>query len=256
MITVARLYATSEQAHAAIEAYRDAGIVGDGMAVLSPPTSQPAAAPTAPAVESTGAEGEAMAAPAPAPAPADIGTAVTAGRMLGRHSNFYISRVKQGSHLVVVSPHFIQSRAAELVLDAHDPLPDTHEPPRRQYVPVEQQATPFSDFLGISTLSRQAPVFSEAFGLKTLSSGTSVLSRMFPPRADNWTFSGMIGLGTKTKGATPLSSMTGMSTSSSGVAGKTSSFGIPLKTKGGTPLSSMFGLRVLSKKTRYLYDSY
>jgi hypothetical protein len=53
--------------------------------------------------------------------------------------------------------------------------------------------------------------------------------------------------------ATPLSSKTGMATSSSRLKGDTSSFGLPFKAKNATPLSSMFGLPLLTRREHFLY---
>ena len=242
MYMMARIYPTHEQARAAVEELVATGYRSDDIAVLEkaaamPAPSQDDEAASAPPVGAASSE-------------EDMANAIRIGSLLGRHADFYMRRLEAGHSLVVATPPFIESRIAESILDSHDPLPVTHEVPRKPFVPLSEQATPLSDLLGMPALSRQAPIFSEALGLDFKSDGLTRLSRWFPPLADGWTFSGTIGMSTKSKNDTPLSSMLNLPLKSDRLAGKASSFGLSLKAKSDT----MLPFRTKSKRDRYLYQ--
>ena len=248
MYMMARIYPSQEQAQAAVDALLAAGYGADIIAMITAPGA------AAPRYADAPEMAESAASQAADVSSAEVATsAMRAGSMMGRRADFYMSHLEPGNSLVVATPSYIECRVAETILDAHGPLPISHEPPRKAFVPISQQATPLSDFLGIAPLTRSAPVFSEALGLSTVSEGTTHLSRWFAPLADGWTLSSKIGLSTKSRRDTPLSSMLKLKLSSDRLAGKSSSFGFPLKTKSGTPLSSMLRLRMLAKTDRYLY---
>ena len=172
MYTIARLYPSAAQAQAAAAAFVAAGYRQSDVLCLLPeqplsdqtpsdqtPSEQPSsqeslsteARSTQQAAPASAAEG---APPSPAPAAFDLETAVAVGKMLGEQADFYLSRLTRGRALLVATPHFMQSRAAERVLDAHDPLPDSHRPPPKPFVPASEQATPFSNWLGMPLLSK------------------------------------------------------------------------------------------------------
>lgn len=182
----------------------------------------------------------------------DEASTVRAGGLLQKHAGFYADELRKGRHVVVARAVFGRSREAVEIVDSYNPLPTTHEPPRQRYVPWTERPAAFSSSIGMPTLLNSDAPFSNFWGLPTRKEGHTVLSRMFKPLTDGFMFSSMIGMGFQTAGATPLSSMVGMSGKSSRLEGKTSSFGLPLKTRGGTPLSSMFGLRLLTKRKRIL----
>ncbi|WP_162906507.1 hypothetical protein [Algihabitans albus] len=90
--------------------------------------------------------------------------------------------------------------------------------------------SPFSDLLGLPTLSRAAPV-SE---LKSAS----------------WFFSSLFGFGLLSRKAAPLSSLFGMKVLSDSKREWRSSFGLPLLSNNPAPLSSSVGMRTLSARKR------
>lgn len=235
---IARLYEDEGRAHAAANALVELGYSSDDIAVME--------GPKAPAQ----AMGEGTEA-APAPAATDmVGKAVRIGSMLGKHSDFYMERLTEGRTLVAVTPPFIASRMVEVTLDEYKPLADSHEPAPKPFVPISEQATPFSDMLGLPVLANGT--MSEALGFSTQQDGLSHFSQWFKPLASDFTFSGLVGWKIKSGSDTPLSSMIGMPAKSDRLEGKSSSFGMSLQAKRGTPLSTILGLPTLSKRDHYL----
>ncbi|WOJ97125.1 hypothetical protein R0137_00790 [Congregibacter brevis] len=234
---IARLYNDENQARAAAKALVEAGYSSDDVAVMEGPKAR-----------NQFAEGEA----APTSNSGSVSHAVRVGSMLGDHADFYMSRLTEGRTLVVTTPPFIASRMVEVILDEHNPLPDSHVPTPPPFVPISEQSTPLSNMLGLPVLVNGT--LSEAFGFSTQQDGLSHFSRWFKPLASDFTFSSLVGWKIKSSSATPLSSMLNLPLKSDRVAGKSSSFGMPLLSKSGTPLSSMLGLRVLSKRNHYLYS--
>ncbi len=223
MLFLARFYLTEGQARGAVDALAAAEIGSDRVVLLAPSGG------------------------------ADSATALRAGGMLGEHAGFYANQLGQGHSLVVVTPAFGASKMAKAILDEHNPLPISHEPPPEPFVPWTEKPAAFSTLLGLPTLTRSDTPFSDFWGLKTSQEGVSHFSRWFKPLSAGFTFSSMVGMPIKTQGDTPLSSMVGMGTSSRRNEGKTGSFGMSFKTKGGTPFSSMFGLPLLTKRKHFLY---
>lgn len=236
MLFFARLFANEEQAAAAAAALVEVGYAEDSVAML---TSE------------AGADAGAEEGGEPA-AGADREMAVRAGKFMGDHAEFYVSQVRDGVCLVVSAPPFMASARAEQILDAHDPLPISHLPPRKPFVPVSEQATPFSDMMGWPTLSKSDTPFSSAFGFGFKQDGLSHFSRWFRPLAHDYTLSGTLGWKTTASKDTFFKA----STKSDRLEGKNSSFGMGFKTKYDLPFSTMLGLPVLSNKKFYLtgYD--
>ena len=236
MLFIARFYASEDQAQAAIDAAVAAGFNRQSMVMLAPQR------------ESYDAEGRSV----PAPSSASVADTVRAGEWMGMHTQFYTSRLGEGNTLLVMNPPFYGSLQAEQILDAHNPLDISHESKPAAFVPFEERDWLFSDVLGLGTLSQGT--FSESLGLATKQEGLSHFSRWISPLASNWTFSSKLGMGFSTSGATPLSSMLGLSTKSTRLEGKSSSFGFSTKTSGATPLSSIFGMPTLTKKRFFLTE--
>jgi len=233
MFMIARLYPSDAPAKAAAAAFVDAGYSEDDIVVLSS-----GAAPAA--------EGEA---PAPASdSTVDMATAVRAGKMLGENADFYLSRLTGGNALVVATPPFMESRLAEEILDSQEPLPDSHLPPTKPFVPFSEQDTPFSNLLGWPTKTESDTPFSDLLGFGFKDEGLSHLSRIFPPLASDFTFSSKIGLGFTAKKDTFFAA----STRSDRLEGKTSSFGMGFKADLATPFSTLLGLPLLTKKKHFL----
>lgn len=259
MYTIARLYASAAQAKAAAKAFVAAGYrESDVVCLLSaepvskePVSKEPLAAePAAPADAPEGAEPPPSApVTPPVPPPVDVEAAVAVGKMLGEQADFYLSRLTRGRALLVATPPFMQSRLAEQVLDAHDPLPDSHRPPAEPFVPISEQATPFSHWLGLPLLSQSDTPLSDFCGFGFKEEGLSHLSRKVAPLASNFTlFSGKLGIGNKASRDTIFP----MSTKSDRLEGQNASFGVDLKSASATPFSSRFGFPLLSKRKRFL----
>ncbi|MFK7830287.1 MAG: hypothetical protein AB8B57_10950 [Congregibacter sp.] len=225
MYLLARLYSTDAQARAAAAAILEAGYGSDHVAMLG--STPPQAAST----DESAPEGAEVAAVTPAHSADDI---ARMREMLGYRADFYLSRLRDGRGLVVAAPPWFASREAELILDAHEPLEISHEPPPAPFVPTSQQAAPLSDFLG----------------LKVLSDGPVLAS--YNTKQDAFKLSNKLGIRLLSKSDTPLSSMFGLSTRSSRGESSSSSFGMSVQTRKATPLSSMFGLPVLTKRQRFL----
>lgn len=228
MLFIARLYSTQQQAEAAVSEYVEIGYASDTIAMLTS------------AAASVSPEGEA----APSDGNDDREMAVRAGQFMGMHSDFYLSRVKDGNCLVVAAPPFIASGKAESILNSHDPLPDSHLPPTKKFVPISEQATPFSDWLGLPALTSSDTPFSNVLGFGFKQEGLSHFSRMFKPLSDGTVFP------MKTKAS--KDTVFPMSTKSQRLEGKGSSFGMGFSTKRGTPFSSTLGLPLLTKKKFFL----
>ena len=263
MYTIARLYPSAAQAQAAAAAFVAAGYRQSDVLCLLPepplseqtpseqtsseqPSSQESlsieARSTQQAVE--GAEP-----PSPAPAAFDLETAVAVGKMLGEQADFYLSRLTRGRALLVATPHFMQSRVAERVLDAHDPLPDSHRPPPQPFVPASEQATPFSNWLGMPLLSKSDTPLSDVCGFGFKDEGLSQLSRRFKPLAADFTlFSGKLGFGSKASRDTIFP----MSAKSDRLEGQHASFGMGFKSTSNTPFSSRFGFPLLTQRKHFL----
>lgn len=233
MLMIARLFSSLDPAKKAAEALVSAGY--DDVVVL----------PATPA--SGSGDGDDAAATAPAPA-VDTATAVRAGRMLGEHADFYLSRLTDGRALVVAMPPFMDSRRAEEIINGHDPLPDSHLPPSKPFVPLSEQPAPFSALLGLPVLTKSDTPFSDLLGFGFKEEGLSHLSRWFPPLASDFTFSSRIGMGFKPSKDTFFSA----STRSDRLEGKDSSFGIGFKADRDTPFSSMLGLPLLTRRKHFL----
>lgn len=253
MYTIARLYASAAQAKAAAKAFVAAGYrESDVVCLLSAePASKepPAAQQAAPADAPEGAEPPPAPATPPVPAAVDVEAAVRVGKMLGEQADFYLSRLTRGRALLVATPPFMQSRLAEQVLDSHDPLPDSHRPPAVPFVPISEQATPFSYWLGLPLLSQSDTPLSDFCGFGFKEEGLSHLSRRVAPLASNFTlFSGKLGIGSKASRDTLFP----MSTKSDRLEGQNASFGVDLKSASATPFSSRFGFPLLSKRKRFL----
>jgi hypothetical protein len=236
MLMVARCYQTKKQARAAFDALRENGYDDDFTVLL------PAASTTAKGEKGgSGVSGAVIA-------------AMRAGGVLGEHVDFYASRLEEGLSVVVASPPFGSARAAEEILDEHDPLPISHLPPPKTYEPLSEQPHPLSSALGLPLLSKQATPVSDFWGLNVLTEGRSFLSRLMPELAPDFTLSRLFGMNTLSDNGTPLSSMANMSTRSSRLQNESSSFGMALTTSNGTPLSSWLNLPLLSKRDHFLYQ--
>ncbi len=237
MYMIARLYDSEAKANAAASELSGIGVKDDYIAVLS----SPAAASEAPG------EGEEAAPAADSATPTDMATAIKVGKMLGGRADYYLSRLEAGRTLLVATPHFMLSAAAEKIVDSHDPMPVTHEREAKKFVPVSQQASPFSDFLGLGVLSRSTQLTTS----DSITDDLSHISRIFEPLSPGFTLSEKVGWGFKAKSDT-LSARVGWPISSDRLKDKDSSFGMKFKADRGQPFSSLLGLPLLSKRDHYI----
>ena len=231
MYLVARVYESEHQARGAYDALLDAGL--STAAIVIAATTRPGEEPGSRLSD-------------------DEASTVRAGGLLQKHAGFYADELRKGKHIVAVRAPFGRTVEAKAIVDDFNPLPQNHEPPSTPYVAWTERPAAFSASIGMPVLMKTGTPFSSFWGMSTGKGGLSILSRIFKPLTDGFMFSNMIGMGFQTAGATPLSSMVGMSGKSGRLEGKTSSFGLPLKTKGGTPLSSTFGLKLLTRRKRIL----
>lgn len=132
--------------------------------------------------------------------------------------------LEQGNHLVSVLPPFGSSEHAIAILDSCDPV-NTDAFPEL----YDSNPTPFSDFLGIKTLSHH-PTFN--------------IRQITKP---GWSLSSMIGMGMLTKRRSEYSPIIPMKPLSAAKS-KTSSFGLPLLTKRRESYSPIIPMPALTKR--------
>ena len=244
MSMITRLYQTQAQARGAYDALTENGFTADDTALILAPEAKVAEEPA----EETAGTG------APQDTSNEVATAMRAGQMLGELTGFYLAQLAEGYSLVIVEPPFGTSQRAEAIVDDYNPLPITHKPPREPFVPFWELETPLSSLLRLPLLTKSDTPLSDFCGFESRQEGTSHFSRWFAPLAPGFMFSSKLGMRLLSSNATPLSSKTGMSTSSRRLQGETASFGLPFKTKSATPLSSMFGLPLLTRRNHFLYS--
>ena len=243
MSMITRLYQSQAQARGACDALVENGFTEDAIALLLAPeanVAEESEAGTAGTVASQDASSE-------------VATAMRAGQMLGEHTDFYLAQLAEGHSLLIVEPPFGTSQKAEAIVDGYHPLPISHKPPREPFVPFWELETPLSTLLKLPMLTRSDTPLSDFCGFKFRQEGTSHFSHWFAPLAPGFTFSSKLGMSLLSENATPLSSKTGLSTSSRRLQGETASFGLPFKTRSATPLSSLFGLPLLTRRNHFLY---
>jgi hypothetical protein len=236
MFVIARFYETPDQARAAVGSLQEEGFRPSSYAIVTPVTAT-ADEGGSPLVESACISSE----------------SIRAGQLLGEHAAFYAENLQEGLSLVVVQPPFGAMKLANGLLNRHDPLPISHEPPIEEstFVPLSDQAAPLSTFLRWETLSKEPAPLSEYWGFPLLSNRLSFLSRWFPSLTKpDFAFFGASNL---VRSPSPLSSMFGLPTLS-GRSGDswTSSLGFPLLSGNAAPLSSKLGMPLLSRK-RWTY---
>lgn len=244
MSMITRLYQSPAQARGAYDALLENGFTAEAAALLLAPETKVAEEPA----EETTDVGAAQ------DATSDVASAMRAGRMLGEHTGFYLAQLAEGHSLLIVEPPFGTSQQAEALVDSYHPLPISHKPPREPFVPFWELETPLSTLLRLPMRTKSDTPLSDFCGFKSRQEGTSHFSRWFAPLAPGFTFSSKLGMRLLSSNATPLSSKTGMTTSSRRLQGETASFGLPFKTKSETPLSSLFGLPLLTRRNHFLYS--
>lgn len=236
MLVIARLYDDEGRAAVAAKALVELGYSSSDVAIMEGPKRPSQVAEEPPQATTPDTE--------------TVSNAVRVGSMLGKHADFYMERLTEGRALVVCTPPFIASRMVEVTLDQYEPLPDSHVPPPKPFIPLSEQATPLSNMLGLPVLVNGT--MSEALGFDTRQDGLSHFSQWFKPLASDFTFSSLVGWKLKSSSDTPLSSRLGLPVKSDRLENTASSFGFPLHSKSSTPLSSMLGLPLLSKRDHYL----
>lgn len=161
----------------------------------------------------------------PLPPPPDpeaiVRAALEDGLLAGRHRSVCVRNLRQGRSLVAVATNFGFAQQAIDIMESCGAVDSASLP---AYYP--RNPSPFSDLLGLPTLSRAAPV-SEL-------------------KSSSWFLSSLFGLGLLSRKAAPFSSLFGMKVLSDSKRDWRSSFGLPLLSKNPAPLSSAIGMRTLS----------
>ena len=195
-----------------------------------------------------------MASPPPDPE-AMVRAAIADGLLAGRHISVCVRNLQRGRSLVAVATNFGFAGQAIAIMESCGAVDSASLP---AYYP--RDPSPFSDLLGIPTLSRAAPVselksaswfFSSLFGLGLLSRKAAPFSSLFgmkllSEQKRDWRSS--FGLPLLSDNPAPLSSAIGMRTLSTGKGQKTRSFGLPLLSRNPAPLSSFLGLGTLIRR--------
>ena len=212
---------------------------------------QPAAGP---GMEPGGIEPGMSVSPQP-DAEAIVRAAVEDGLLAGRHRSICVRSLRQGRSLVATATNFGFAQQATEIMEACGAVDSASLP---AYYP--RNPSPFSDLLGLPTLSRAAPVselkssswfFSSLFGFRLLSRNATPFSSLLgmktlsSPKRD-WRSS--FGLPLLSSNPAPLSSALGMRTLSSGKGSWKRSFGFPLLSRNPTPLSSLLGIATLIRR--------
>lgn len=179
---------------------------------------------------------------------AHVDAAIHSEHMPAAYKEVITGSLAAGHHVVAISPPFGSSLRANAIMDTCNPI-DTDQLP----VYTRSNPSPFSDFLGIPTLSHARPgaslandwSLSEKLGIPLLSHKAMPLSSLFGMKAITASKSktSSMGLPILTRDGKPSLPIGQLTSSKS----KNSSFGLPLLSKNATPFSSMFGMRVLSK---------
>jgi hypothetical protein len=203
---IVRMFASSEQAHAAARDLRADGFEDDTVFVVTPSTAgENASHETTTAV-------------------------IMAAYVLRAHARVYAEGVQQGRSLVAVHAAFGLSQRAIDIMAAHDPV-DSGLRLASEPGPGWDDAAPMSSALRMPPLLRNSPApLSSMWGLPTLSRGRSgALSLLFGELTrSTWTFSGLFGMGLLSRNPAPLSSMLGLKTVKARPGDWRSSFGLPL----------------------------
>ncbi|MCR9221948.1 MAG: hypothetical protein NXI21_17125 [Alphaproteobacteria bacterium] len=156
---------------------------------------------------------------------ATVRSAAEEGVLPGASIRVCLRALSQGRSIVAVQASFGRGLDAINILEESGAV-DSDQVPSD----TVRNPSPFSDFLGIPTLTGFTPT-----------------TKLKDP---HWTFSSKIGMGLLSRKATPLSSMTGMKVLTARKKSKTSSFGLPLLMRNPAPFSSLFGMKLLTTKPK------
>ncbi len=180
---------------------------------------------------------------------AQVAAAIASEHLPDSYKSSVSRSLAAGHHVVAINAPFGSSMRAGMIMDSCNPI-DTDTLPSRP----RNNPSPFSDFLGIPTLSHARPgaslannwSLSEKLGIPMISHKAMPLSSLFGLKGITASKSknSSMGLPLLTRSGKPSLPIGQLTRSKS----KNSSFGLPLLSKNATPLSSMFGMRILSKR--------
>lgn len=261
MIPTVRLYQSSESAQEAAARLADAGFDQQTIILADAPDGAQVGAQITDDAQAT-AEGQVGDGAAPAVDEgageaallATIQSATEAGHLPGGYKNFCIQNLGMGRSIVAVRVHFGRGQEAIEIMESCGAIDSGHLPQ-----PISRDPSPFSDFLGIPTLSKSEPMtlltdsdwtLSWMFNLKLLSKKPAPLSSMFGMRllsSSKQSWKSSFGMPLLSDKAAPLSSMFGLKTLTTEKRSWTRSFGMPLLSKNPAPLSTLLGMPTLTK---------
>lgn len=177
-----------------------------------------------------------------------LGAALMAGQRLGPNATrFYADRLRNGRSLVMTLAPFGYSKLAGEIMDGCGTVDaNLRVPPEdRTYGP----GAPLSDAMSLPVLSKGASPFSDSIGINTLTRGRprarvgnwiTFLGRVFPPLTSSRFFPGRV---------LPLlmgnAKIIPLPTKAGGSGSKRSMVGMPLLLNNPAPLSSAFGIPTL-----------
>ncbi len=229
MEPIVRIYESEEAARDAVRLLTDEGFEEDNVFLISP--SFPG--------------GEARA----------VRSAIEKEQLPGSYARVCTDALQRGRVIVSVVAPFGAGQTAMDLLDGCDAVETATLPD-----PSTRNPAPFSDFLGLPTLSDSQPSselsesahpLSQTFGLPVLSNRAAPLSSMVGMKtvsAPKRQWRSSMGMPLLSKNAAPLSSMLRMKTLSAPKRGWKRSFGMPLLSRNPAPMSSLLGLRTLSRR--------
>ena len=136
---IVRMYATAEQAGAAVAKLKEAGFRDEQILELSPGSAR------------------------------SVASALRAGQMMGHSVGFYAERVEQGRFLVAIDPPFGSGQAATQALDGSGPVDRDLAAPADTARSEWGEGAPLSAALGWTVLSRNPTPLSSALGWTVLS---------------------------------------------------------------------------------------
>ncbi len=154
-----------------------------------------------------------------------VKSAVADGLLPGHHANISIRSLKSGRSLLAVRAPFGRGGEAIAIMENSGAV-DADQMPR--YYP--RNPAPFSDILGIPALADFEPTTGLA--------------------SSDWTFSGMLGMGTLSRNQSGKDSSFGFKTLSAAKRPWKNSFGFPMLSRKQEGANSSFGFKTLSGSNR------
>jgi hypothetical protein len=179
--TITRLYASHDNALAAVKDLKELGLGDDSIHVVPP-------MPNATIDE--------------------IAAAIAKGRVWKSYAKIYAQKVKQGATLVSAHALFGMGMPVTLALQAHSPIASGIPEPEADLITWDE-AAPLSSSLRMPVLARNPAPFSNWWGLPVLTRGRASLSAALgiPEVTSGRAFHGTFGMPLLSGNPSPLSSL-------------------------------------------------